>query len=52
MVPAAGYSEMKESGITWVGLIPADWSVFPAGGVFEEVKKKNTENKYTNLHRH
>lgn len=48
MTPALGYSEMKDSGIPWVGNVPSDWEVFPAGGVFKEVKEKNTDNKFTN----
>ena len=48
MTPALGYSEMKDSGIPWVGNVPVDWEVFPAGGVFNEVKEKNTDNKFTN----
>ena len=48
MTPALGYTEMKDSGIPWVGNVPADWEVFPAGGVFKEVKEKNTDNKFTN----
>ena len=31
---------MIDSGIEWVGDIPQDWLVFPAGGVFSEVKEK------------
>ena len=39
---------MKDSGIEWVGEIPLSWSVFPAGGVFDEVKEKNKDKKYNN----
>ena len=39
---------MKDSGIEWVGDIPEVWDVFPAGGVFNEVKEKNTNNQYSN----
>ena len=39
---------MIDSGIEWVGDIPQDWLVFPAGGVFSEVKEKNTNNEYSN----
>lgn len=39
---------MKESGIPWVGMIPIDWKVFHAGGVFSEVKEKNHNNHYSN----
>ena len=48
MTPAKGFSEMKDSGIEWVGMIPATWDVFPAGGVFDEVKEKNVNNQYSN----
>ena len=48
MTPAKGYMEMKDSGIEWVGDIPEVWDVFPAGGVFNEVKEKNTNNQYSN----
>lgn len=40
--------QMKDSGIPWVGVIPSDWKVFPAGGVFAEVKEKNHTNQYSN----
>lgn len=39
---------VKDSGIPWVGMIPTDWKVFPAGGVFSEVKEKNKNNQYSN----
>ena len=29
-------------------MIPATWDVFPAGGVFDEVKEKNVNNQYSN----
>ena len=48
MTPAKDYTEMKDSGIEWVGDIPEVWDVFPAGGVFNEVKEKNTNNQYSN----
>ena len=34
-----------DSGIEWVGAIPATWNIFPASGVFSEVKEKNTNGK-------
>ena len=48
MTPAKGFAEMKDSGIEWIGEIPATWDVFPAGGVFDEVKEKNVNNQYSN----
>lgn len=38
--------ELVDSGIEWVGAVPATWNIFPAGGVFCEVKEKNTDGKY------
>ena len=40
--------EFVDSGIEWVGPIPATWSIFPACGVFCEVKEKNTNGEYNN----
>lgn len=48
MTPAKGFAQMKDSGIEWVGEIPETWDVFPAGGVFDEVKEKNVNNQYSN----
>ncbi|MEE0085410.1 MAG: hypothetical protein UE068_14395, partial [Paludibacteraceae bacterium] len=39
---------MKETGIVWIGKIPIDWNIMPAGGVFDEVKEKNKNLKYLN----
>lgn len=41
-------TEMKDSGIEWIGDIPSSWTIFPANGVFSEVKEKNTDLKFTN----
>ena len=44
--------EMKDSGITWVGVIPAHWSVHPVYTYFGERKHKNrfgTENNLLSL---
>ena len=41
-------TEMQESGIEWIGAIPASWKLYPAGGLFKEVKEKNYHLKYTN----
>ena len=40
--------ELVDSGIEWVEAVPATWNIFPAGGVFCEVKEKNTDGKYNN----
>ena len=41
-------TEMKDSGIEWIGDIPSSWTIFPANGVFSEAKEKNTDLKFTN----
>ncbi len=41
-------TEMKDTGIEWIGIIPSSWTIFPANGVFSEVKEKNTDLKLTN----
>ena len=34
--------EMKDSGIEWVGAIPAAWGVHRIASHFQEIKEKNT----------
>lgn len=41
-------TEMKDTGIEWIGIIPSSWTIFPVNGVFSEVKEKNTDLKFTN----
>ena len=40
--------EMKDSGIEWVGRIPAEWSLVPIRAVFEEVTDKNFDGSVKN----
>ena len=40
--------EMKDSGIEWVGAIPAAWGVHRIASHFQEIKEKNTTNAYSN----
>lgn len=40
--------EMKDSGIEWVGAIPAAWGVHRIESHFQEIKEKNTANAYSN----
>ena len=40
--------EMKDSGQVFLGKVPASWTPHPAGGLFKEIKEKNTDLKYTN----
>lgn len=37
--------EMKDSGIPWVGRIPAEWKTLPIGALFRELTQKNTFGK-------
>lgn len=41
--------EMKDSGITWIGAIPATWDIHPVYSYFGERKNKNSLGKETNL---
>lgn len=41
--------EMKDSGIQWVGAIPAHWSIHPVYSYFGERKNKNRLSKENNL---
>ena len=40
--------EMKDSGIEWIGAIPAAWGVHRIASHFQETKEKNTANAYSN----
>lgn len=48
MTPLTEHVEMKDSGTSWLGSVPVSWEVIPAGRLFEEEKRKNTQNKYSN----
>jgi type I restriction enzyme S subunit len=37
--------EMKDSGIEWIGMVPAEWSIKPIRAEFCEVTRKNTDGK-------
>lgn len=39
---------MKNSGVEWLGDIPADWNVYPALYAFSEIRTKNTNGAVTN----
>lgn len=41
--------EMKDSGIAWIGAIPATWDIHPVYSYFGERKNKNSLGKETNL---
>ena len=40
--------KMSDSGIEWVGAIPAAWGVHRIASHFQEIKEKNTANAYSN----
>lgn len=40
--------KMRDSGIEWVGAIPAAWGVHRIASHFQEIKEKNTTNAYSN----
>ena len=40
--------EMKDSGVEWIGAIPAAWGVHRIASHFQEIKEKNTANAYSN----
>ena len=35
------YSEMKDSGVEWLGKVPSHWKVIPNRTLFEEVKERD-----------
>lgn len=41
MTPAVGYTEMKDSGIEWVGKIPKEWKVTRMKTILQNVSEKN-----------
>lgn len=41
MTPAMGYTEMKDSGIEWVGEIPKEWKVTRMKTILQNVSEKN-----------
>lgn len=40
---------MKDSGVAWLGPIPADWDVKRVGSLFKERKQQVSANEYTAL---
>ena len=49
MSPAVGYTEMKDSGIGWVGEIPKEWNINVLFQLVSQVKNKNKDLVETNL---
>jgi uncharacterized membrane protein len=43
MTPTVGYTEMKDSGIEWVGMIPKDWDINILFQLVSQVKNKNKD---------
>jgi type I restriction enzyme S subunit len=36
------YSEYKDSGLPWLGQVPAHWEIRPASGAFSPIRERNT----------
>ncbi len=49
MTPTAGYTEMKDSDIGWVGEIPKEWNINVLFQLVSQVKNKNKDLVETNL---
>ena len=49
MTPAKGFAEMKDSGIEWIGGMPAHWQVKVLFQLVSQVKNKNRDLLETNL---
>ena len=49
MTPVRGYSEMKDSGIEWVGEIPKHWQIKVLFQLATQVKNKNKDLVEKNL---
>lgn len=43
------YDKYKDSGVEWLGEIPADWALARLGSVFEERKEKVSDKEFTPL---
>ncbi len=39
------YSEYKDSGQQWLGMVPSHWSILPGKAIFAENKTKNKDNQ-------
>ena len=39
------YPEMKDSGVAWLGEVPAHWEVLPNRALFDEVKERDFPNE-------
>lgn len=49
MTSVVGYTEMRDSGIEWVGMIPKDWDINILFQLVSQVKNKNKDLAETNL---
>lgn len=43
------YADMKDSGVAWLGKIPADWNILPLYGYVKEKKQRNVDNIEKNV---
>ena len=49
MTPAVGYTEMKDSGFSWIGNMPANWSINLLSQQVRQIKNKNSNLQEQNL---
>ncbi len=49
MTPVRGYSEMKESGTTWLGCIPKEWDISKIGSLYTLRNEKVSDKDYPPL---
>ena len=40
MTPAIGYTQMKDSGVAWIGEIPENWEIVRIHSLFNEVSER------------
>lgn len=49
MTPVRGYSEMKDSGTTWLGCIPKEWDISKIGSLYTLRNEKVSDKDYPPL---
>ncbi len=49
MTPSVGYTEMKESGTTWLGWIPANWELSKIGALYSLRNERVSDKDYPPL---
>ena len=49
MAPVIGYSEMRDSGTTWLGCIPREWDISKIGSLYTLRNEKVSDKDYPPL---